>query len=430
MDIREKAQRCFAEILNDISNYQKNHLWLKQAIEEGQIESQDVIDAAIIPLIKALDQKASLVDTAVALGRKLRGKVKQSEREPLKELMGGLMVIEAYDRAGLLQTKRMKIRGRKQPKHPPYVISFDDIDVYRQFMAEINDVAEIDEAPKKIAPEDWDGSVNDEGANLIRHGHSQALELFDEEQDLVYKALNKLQRTGYVVNPSVFEVYKHYRDMTRADKKGTPFKYEKETNIDARRSMEIEANAIEVLAQRNINNAFYHRYSCDFRGRIYPNTPYLNEQSSDNAKGLIVYDHKVKFGPQGHLFLAIHTANCIGEDKLPLSKRVEYVEENAAEIISWAEDPYSNTGWMQADKVWSTLACAFVWKEYYEWVERDGLPSEDFMSDLPIFIDGSNNGKVCRFKISLIRGNSDRVMAKTIPSEARKGTCNDYSERK
>ena len=172
---------------------------------------------------------------------------------------------------------------------------------------------------------------------------------------------------------------------------GTPFKYEKETNIEAQKSMKIEADGIRELATKNLHNSFYHRYSCDFRGRIYPGTAYLNEQSSDNAKGLLIYDNEVEFGENGAYYLAVHTANCIGEDKLPLDDRVRFVNENMDVIIGWASDPMVHTDWMQTDKPWSTLAACMEWKKYDEWVNSGG-DSKEFKSALPIFIDGSNNG--------------------------------------
>ena len=142
---------------------------------------------------------------------------------------------------------------------------------------------------------------------------------------------------------------------------------------------------------QNISNTFYHRYTCDFRGRIYPETAYLNEQSSDNAKGLIIYDHGVELGDEGEYFLAVHTANSIGNDKVPLDDRVFFVQFKMSDIISWAENPMVNTEWMQADKPWSTLACAFEWKKLHDW-EQKGNTRNTFKSVLPIFIDGSNNG--------------------------------------
>ena len=202
------------------------------------------------------------------------------------------------------------------------------------------------------------------------------------------KALNKLQNTGYCINEEVFDVYLRCMKL----ESGTPFKYEKETNLEAKRSMKIEADGIRELALKNLHNTFYHRYNCDFRGRIYPGTAYLNEQSSDNAKGLLLYDHEVPFGDNGEYFLAVHTANCIGEDKLPLDDRVAFVNDNMEVLIGWAEDPMVNDGWMKTDKAWSTLAAAIEWKKFNQWAFVDGLPKEDFRSALPIFVDGSNNG--------------------------------------
>jgi DNA-directed RNA polymerase len=217
----------------------------------------------------------------------------------------------------------------------------------------------------------------------------------------VYNALNKLQSTEFLVNQEVFSVYKEL--MSRQDKAEllkrdytpkscSPFKHDKEEMVASRAGMFLEAQFIKTLAGKIGERTFYQAYNCDFRGRIYPLTPYLNEQSSDNAKGLITYKQGVELGQWGAYWLAVHTANSIGEDKLKLDERVEYVEENMDDLIAWATDPLENTGWMEADKAWSTLACAFEWKRLYEWCKLGQNSQESYVCHMPIFIDGSNNG--------------------------------------
>ena len=393
MDIYEMMIADLRGALSKLNKRNRNSLWLKELITpdtDGVVKcgEQDIIDMAVMPVIKGLQQKTTLADVAVTIGRKIRQKF-DYEQDSLCSLFGGLLVLESFANVDFLGTKRTFTRGRSRQKHPPYHIYVKDWGTYQVFLDAI-DVNKLEESPLKVPAADWQDGFHEDGKTIIRHGNINALKEFSTTATpLVLGAINKLQRTGYTINPEVFAVYQQCMKLTDGS---SPFKFEKETNQEAQKSMKIEAQAIEEMANSNLNNAFFHRYSCDFRGRIYPGTAYLNEQSSDNAKGLLQYDHEVPFGPQGHLFLAIHTANSIGEDKLPLIERIQYVEDNAAEIISWAEDPMTNRGWMKTDKCWSALACAFEWQRYYKFVEEDGNETEDFMSALPIFIDGSNNG--------------------------------------
>jgi len=373
--------------ISKLNKRNKNSLWLKDLLANNKADSSDLIDMAIMPVMQGLQQKSSLADVACTIGNKIRSKF-NFQRDSLCALFGGLVILESFAEVDFLDTKRTFTRGKKRQKHPPYHIFIKDYGVYQEFLEE-TDIDLVDEAPFKEPVENWQsGYSSDRLKTLIRNGNLEALNSLNEEKhSLIFNALNKLQNTGYTINKNVFEVFLKCSKL----ESGSPFKYEKELNQEAKRSMRIEVDAIKELATKNISNTFYHRYTCDFRGRIYPETAYLNEQSSDNAKGLIIYDHGVELGDEGEYFLAVHTANSIGNDKVPLDDRVFFVQFKMSDIISWAENPMVNTEWMQADKPWSTLACAFEWKKLHDW-EQKGNTRNTFKSVLPIFIDGSNNG--------------------------------------
>ena len=77
-------------------------------------------------------------------------------------------------------------------------------------------------------------------------------------------------------------------------------------------------------------------------------------------------------------------------DKLPLRKRLEWVEKHNADIISVSDDPWSNTWWQRADEgdaAWQFLAWCFEWADYVR-TPKGSI----FYSNLPIHVDGSCNG--------------------------------------
>jgi len=49
-------------------------------------------------------------------------------------------------------------------------------------------------------------------------------------------------------------------------------------------------------------------------------------------------------------------ANVIGKDKLPLDKRVEYVDSIIDRVHKCAKDPYNNLEWLDSDNPFQTLA--------------------------------------------------------------------------
>jgi DNA-directed RNA polymerase len=92
----------------------------------------------------------------------------------------------------------------------------------------------------------------------------------------------------------------------------------------------------------------------------------------------------------GGFWLAVHGANTWGNDKGPLEGRVDWLLENSDWIVECAKDPVSNLEWLDADsgkKPWQFLAFCFEWAAYVASGE-----SPDFVSCLPVSLDGSCNG--------------------------------------
>jgi DNA-directed RNA polymerase len=83
--------------------------------------------------------------------------------------------------------------------------------------------------------------------------------------------------------------------------------------------------------------------------------------------------------------------------------------DNEEIILSYAENPKVNQGWMKADKPWQFLAACFELKKFRHWqnsffdtyvntneietkLEEIGVEPYDYESHLECYIDGSNNG--------------------------------------
>jgi len=118
---------------------------------------------------------------------------------------------------------------------------------------------------------------------------------------------------------------------------------------------------------------------------MYANTAFLNPQGEDSARGLLEFSTGKPLGNSGLPWLQVHLANCYGHDKVSLEERVEWAEFHGWAIIEVGTDPLINKWWMEADKPWQFLrACS-------EYVKYRVNP-KDFISHLPITVDGSCNG--------------------------------------
>lgn len=411
----QRLKDSIAERLLEADDKRGSNMWLWDYVSEDGIVTQKAIDEitnlTLVTVLMAVQREAIVTEIAIMIGSRLRrmaGQPEDEKNETKIALYAGLKIMEAYCNADkphsnfkLLTLKKVMPRQEKGRKnYPAYHLEIKDQDLFAELWATI-DTTEAEETPRSSPAADWENGYHIDGLTLIRRGNDQALSKINlENTPHVINAINKLQNTGYVINHNLLPVYKKLFERQVRENvfsaefvpvKETPFKHEKEERKPSREGMYIEAEAILKIAEDFKDTTFYHRYTTDFRGRIYPGSSYLHEQSSDNAKGLILYDHGVELGDNGAYWLAVHTANCFGEDKLPLDDRQDWTLSNIEELIGYANSPTVNTGWFDADKSWSFLACCYEWRAIAEWV-NDGEPVETYKSALPIFIDGSNNG--------------------------------------
>ena len=132
--------------------------------------------------------------------------------------------------------------------------------------------------------------------------------------------------------------------------------------------------------------AIYFVHFADSRGRLYPLTYGLNPQGSDLSKSLIHFaEGKPVVTADAIKWFHVQGANKFGFDKATLADRHAWVVERSDLILSFADDPVNNQGWLEAGDPLQFLAWCF---EYADFVRN---PSS-FKSHLPISMDGSCNG--------------------------------------
>ena len=104
------------------------------------------------------------------------------------------------------------------------------------------------------------------------------------------------------------------------------------------------------IAETYINSSFYLTHNCDWRGRIYTQSFYLDYQGSDLSTGLLELEKGALLTERGLYYLYIYGANCHGENdisKKTFEERIEWVKSNMnlilnmdKEFILKAESPF------------------------------------------------------------------------------------------
>jgi DNA-directed RNA polymerase len=242
------------------------------------------------------------------------------------------------------------------------------------------------------------------GTNGIKHADAETM-------PRMFEALNALQSTAYRVNEKVLRVVEHMRRHNIADAGLPPSQllpipprpHDIDTNEDSRNAWRKEARRIHgansrtrsaslatdkvVAVAQDMSQypAFWYPKVIDFRGRVYDLPLFLKPQGNDLSKGLLEFAEGRTLGEGGGYWLAVHGANTLGQDKIPLDDRVAFVLQNEEAILAVAEDPLSNRMWMDADEPFQFLAFCFEWA-------GARLEGDDFVSHLPVAMDGSCNG--------------------------------------
>lgn len=149
-------------------------------------------------------------------------------------------------------------------------------------------------------------------------------------------------------------------------------------------------DALGVADELRDKPVIYYPHAKDFRGRIYPEaTSGPQPQGSDISKSLLMFANGEPLGLDGEFWLCVRAANCAGQDKLSMGGRIEWVLNHREEITLSNMDPLGYTWWTKTDEPWSFLATchelAMLW-------QSSGNSRQDFISHLPVPMDGSCNG--------------------------------------
>ncbi len=202
--------------------------------------------------------------------------------------------------------------------------------------------------------------------------------LANVSQQLMKKGLTTVQMDG--------------RSKKYAKRKASGWFKEKTTeplDIVRASSKRYEFDKVTSMAKRMCSKTFHYDFQLDSRGRVYPVVNYFEPTGSDLAKGLLLFGNGAPVSDNVLYNLAIHTANCMGEDKLAIDDRVLYVWVHMDEILEAADD-LANSEWLKQFKgekktKVQLMSAILEWKKYHE-------DPENYVCHLPIGLDATNSG--------------------------------------
>lgn len=351
-----------------------------------------------------------LAEIISAIGHGIRNKYKL-KRDSALAAKTGAFILYTFEQASLVQV----ILGQGANGHGSYIVQVVDDDAICKLWEDL-DPHQIEKLPSEKPYAEWKTTKHAAGVNLIKTGNKEVLDkVSPETHPIIFDCVNKAQQIGWNINTKIYDLHL-WALRNKADAFAEIWEQQ---NPQAKTTKLREAVAIGSIAKRFIGKTFYHLYYYDFRGRKYPTTAYLHEQGSDLARGLLLRADSKPLTKDGFFWLMVSIAsNWAGDagrddgsktDKIPLKDRYLWALDNEEILISYAENPKVNQGWMKADKPWQFLASCFELDAFRKWqrsfleypvdtkdieeeLEKLGVNPYDYESQLECYIDGSNNG--------------------------------------
>jgi DNA-directed RNA polymerase len=366
-----------------------------------KLNAEDYIDNVISVLYlytrpKRGPNKNSVYLTEVisAIGHSVRNKYKL-KRDSALAAKTGAFILYTFEELGYLEV----LLGQGSKGHATYIIQvLNDEEICKLW----NNLepSQIEKLPSEKPYAPWTSAKHETGAWIVKTGNKDVLDkLTPETHPIIFNCVNKSQQVGWQINKDVYELHLWaLRNKTDAFSD-----IWEQQNPEAKTTKLREARAIGDIAKRFLDKTFYHLYTYDFRGRKYLATAYLHEQGTDLARGLLLRADKKKIGRDGFFWLLVSIAsNWAGDsgrpdgaktDKIPLQERYLWALDNEEILLSYAESPKVNQGWMKADKPWQFLASCFELMKFRIWqMTQNNTDEYEYESHLEAYIDGSNNG--------------------------------------
>ena len=330
----------------------------------------------------------------------------------------GIFVCEAMVRLGILDTYTLRRNKRSVKEYSLSELTFGACTKTNELVSEMRPYL----LPTLIPPAPWTDDGNGGYWRTGKFGRMISNRAVGKDWDCslnqfdapkLFTPMNYLQSVPFRVHEDILKVVRHLREgnisragLPPAELEPFPAKpHDIDTNEDARREYAKAKGAVHtrnakikgkilatektlmVATELEDEPTIYFPKYLDFRGRVYDYPSFLHPQGNDLSKGLLQFANGKPLTDEGRRWLAIHTANCFGNDKEPLGDRVSWVDENMERLVAIGDNPLGSdrSFWMDADEPFQFLASCMEWAGYAK-------HGDEWLSHLPVAMDGSCNG--------------------------------------
>lgn len=318
-----------------------------------------------------------------------------------KQHVGSLLLGEFKRATTMIEIDTMKDSAFGKPKSSVVVFPTQKCIDFIENCSEFHALRQPVYMPMVVKPHtqtnQWDGGYDDAvsgNLSVFRGVRPEWLDTMTEENmPQVYKALNTIQDTKWMINEDVLmtfdivwrqqegkraglppkeplkipekpEDWKENKNAHKEWKRKASSTWKEETRLCSKRMAigKIYQVAFGLVDQ----DVYFPHYFC-FRGRIYPMPTNLSPQGVDAAKALLTFRHGAVMDEDAVRHFKVHGANCAGMDKLELGARVDWIDQNHEGILSVADDPFDTRflDFQQMDEPFQFLAFCFAYAEWY-----------------------------------------------------------------
>ena len=310
----------------------------------------------------------------------------------------GFRVIEILEYCNMVQNDLTTISYNERI----YILSVDDklSDLKSKSMLDFPLKLPMIVEPKKYDKENLGGYLLNNvkySDELIIHKDIIKDKSLIKDDNVIYDMVNRISSTPYKINNELLDYILNNKHNLLMDP-DEPSIYENIENKSKHQRAKHSSYISKINLQETILGiaeffknftAIYFPVRMDSRGRMYCSSTYLNYQSSELAKALLLFSIPGiinKSNLTDVKYLEYYGVNCFGKDKISDSAKTKWIKDNTEDIINYNNGKLLNKA---KDKL-LFLAFCMEYSRYMNFLNNQN--TFDFYTYLPIQLDATCNG--------------------------------------
>ena len=219
------------------------------------------------------------------------------------------------------------------------------------------------------------------------------------QENVVYDLVNNVGSVGFKINTEMLDFINIYGDQfnlfldnININIEGKKISKDEYTELESYQSkLDLQENILGLAKVFSLIPEFFIPVRLDYRGRMNCVSQYLNYQSNELAKSLLLFSKGEKIMKNDMIaisYLKAYGANCFGNklDKKSWLDRSKWVDDNVNNIRDYTNGILIS---QSENKFLFTAFCI----EYTKWLKAfDNTETSYFLTHLPIQLDATCNG--------------------------------------